>query len=166
MGLRTMTCACFSFLWAVLSAVLLIMQVKPACADLLVSANTYGSILRYDERTGAYLGTFVTAYSGGLQTPTGIVCGPDGNLYVADLNAGVLRFNGQTGDFIDVFVPHNLAWYDQFLIFGPDGNLYVTVECLPKTGPPDVLDSFLKTEEFHEARTVFAGACHTTQPPK
>src|SRR5205814_10687594 len=45
---------------------------------------------------------------GGLSIPTGMIFGPDGNLYVSnhDTNS-VLRFNGATGAFIDVFASGN-----------------------------------------------------------
>lgn len=66
---------------------------------------------------GALLGTFVPAGSGGLRAPSGMVYGPDGNgdghpdLYLAEttstafLKAGVKRYDGVTGDYIDDFVP-------------------------------------------------------------
>jgi DNA-binding beta-propeller fold protein YncE len=41
---------------------------------------------------------------------TATVFGPDGKLYVASsLNASVLRFDGTTGGFIDIFVPSGLG---------------------------------------------------------
>ena len=40
----------------------------------------------------------------------------------------MLRFDGQTGDFIDVFVPDGSGGLDfaRDVTFGPDGNLYVS----------------------------------------
>src|SRR5262249_60546294 len=109
-------------------------------ADLLVS-NQDGdnSTRQYDERPGEFLGVFTPAGSGGLSRPDGLLFGPDGNLYVADIGtSSILRYDGITGDPLPsagndgaTFVPANSgglriqgsggAW----LIFGPDGNLYV-----------------------------------------
>ncbi len=95
-------------------------------ADMLVSSWGQGSILRYDENTVAYLGTFVSPHSGDLQAPTGFTFGPDNNLYVLDGTGNqILRYNGQTGAFVDVFSktgfnqPYGIA-------FGSDGKAYVS----------------------------------------
>ena len=64
-------------------------------------------VLRYDGSTGAFLGAFVSAGSGGLDDPTGLAFGPDGNLYVGsffDRVDQVLRYDGATGAFLDAFV--------------------------------------------------------------
>ncbi len=65
-----------------------------------VSGN---SIRRFDQ-SGAFIDVFVSAGAGGLDDPTGVTFGPDGNLYVSGIvNNAVLRYNGTTGAFIDVF---------------------------------------------------------------
>ena len=67
--------------------------------------------------------------SGGLDGPTSATFGPDGQLYVASFNSDeILRFDGATGAFIDVFVTANsgtLNGPDAGTTFGPDGDLYV-----------------------------------------
>jgi outer membrane protein assembly factor BamB len=74
--------------------------------NLYVTSFGTGQVLRYNGTTGALLGTFVAAGSGGLSLPRGLAFGPDGNLYVGSFGSGdVLRYNGATGAFIDDFVP-------------------------------------------------------------
>ena len=103
--------------------------------DLLVASQGSGSVLRYDGQSGAFIDAFVSAGSGGLASgcfhgPSGMLFGPDGNLYVTSGGSSdsVLRYDGQTGEFIDQFVTSGSGGLNQpaFLVFGPDGNLYVS----------------------------------------
>ncbi len=79
--------------------------------------------MRFDASTGVYIDDFVSANSGGLDQPSGMVIGPDGHLYVGSAaNDRILRYHGDTGAFINVFsvnaaIPIGLA-------FGPNGDLY------------------------------------------
>jgi hypothetical protein len=69
--------------------------------------------------------------SGGLREPTGVLFGPDHNLYVSsrsfDKNGpkAVLQYNGTTGAFLGDFADQHQLFSPQGMIFGPDGNLYV-----------------------------------------
>jgi glucose/arabinose dehydrogenase len=73
--------------------------------------------------------TFVSAGSGGLTRARKAVVGPDGKMYVASASTDqVLRYDGQTGAFIDVFatLPPNSSEGPMWLQFGSDGYLYTT----------------------------------------
>jgi streptogramin lyase len=86
------------------------------------------SVLRYNGSSGAFMGTFISSDSGGLDGPIDLVFGPDGNLYVTSyLTNSVLRYNGSTGAFMDDFVSCGSGGIDGpfGLTFGPDNNLYV-----------------------------------------
>ncbi len=115
-------------------ALLLIIFCSMICsnvsADLLVGSWQTHSIRRYDD-FGNYVGDFVPPGDGGLFLPDGMDFGADGHLYVASSNSNqVLRYNGQTGTFIDAFIDTGLNAPGN-LQFGPDGFLYV---CDKNTG--------------------------------
>jgi WD40 repeat protein len=108
--------------------------------DLYASSRVEGtptttdSVKRYSGATGAYLGDFVTAGSGGLNNANGLTFGSDGNLYVASFNSReVKRYNGQTGAFIDNFVAAGSGGISEpsRLLFRPDGYLYVENQSSP-----------------------------------
>jgi DNA-binding beta-propeller fold protein YncE len=104
--------------------------------NLYVAASGNGGqsfINRYNGTTGAFIDRFVDVgfgpSFGGLNGPSGIAFGPDGNLYVSDLGGGeISRFDGTTGAYTQFvppgFPPTPLAG-PEGLAFGPDGTLYV-----------------------------------------
>jgi hypothetical protein len=109
-------------------------------ADGLLYVGSAGPVRRFDATTGALLGDFT---SGRIPVEVGgLTFGPDGHLYVSSYNscapgpecrgeAGeVLRFDGQTGTFLDVFVangtgglshPQGLAWLGGNLLVADAG---------------------------------------------
>ncbi len=94
-------------------------------ADLFISDATNNSIEIYNGLDGTVVGDGVASGAGGLADPRAFAFGPDGNLYVASGGTNsILRFNGATGAFIDVF--DTLGSSPATAIeFGPDGFLYV-----------------------------------------
>ena len=94
-------------------------------------------ILRYNAGDGAFIDAIAPEGSGPTTNPlVGPCCmafGPDENLYVSNLfgpaiaDRAVFRYNGVTGEFMDVFIPGASGGLVRplVLVFGPDGNLYV-----------------------------------------
>jgi hypothetical protein len=81
-----------------------------------------------------FLDRFVPDGSGGNTRSRSLTFGPDGNhdgapdLYDVDVNANaILRYDGVTGTFLDVFVPSGSGDLNSPTdpTFGPDGSLYV-----------------------------------------
>src|SRR5438445_7194122 len=66
---------------ATLLGIVMTAFVPYAYADLYVSSRDSNSVLRYNEVTGDFIDEFVSAGSG-LNSPRGLLLGPDGNLYV------------------------------------------------------------------------------------
>src|SRR5437867_5349289 len=97
-------------------------------ADLLVASSNSDNVLRYNETTGAFIGAFVPAASGGLDFTIGLTMGPDGNLYVGShYSNSILRYSGATGTFLGTLVSSGSGGLNGVtgLAFGPDLNLYV-----------------------------------------
>jgi WD40 repeat protein len=97
--------------------------------NLFVSSYGSQAVLEFNGTTGANMGIF--ASRPGMIDPNGLAFGPDGNLYVSNYNApntgNILRFNGNTGAFINTFIPTGVGGLsdptDQ--VFASNGNLYV-----------------------------------------
>ncbi|PSN15648.1 hypothetical protein C7293_06235 [filamentous cyanobacterium CCT1] len=114
------------------------------------------SVLRFDGTTGEFIDAFVSDdpateidETGGLIRPYELAFGPDGNLYVASfLSDQILRYNGKTGAFIDVYSKGNgrsggLNGPNGLLFV--NGSLYVTTQGSIATENPitgDIFPSF------------------------
>jgi WD40 repeat protein len=100
-------------------------------ADGLMYVISANEVRRFDRTARVDLGAFIASGSGGLRTDTGssaLTFGPDGNLYVSSAGTdSVLRYDGQTGTFLDEFVSAGSGGLDNpvGLAFGPDARLYV-----------------------------------------
>jgi sugar lactone lactonase YvrE len=97
--------------------------------SLYITNQNTNEVLRY---RNSVLSAFVTAGSGGLNQPRNAQFGSDGDgdgvqdLYVASLGNGkILRYDGQTGAFIDMFASTNLAG-PAWSAIGTNGYLYTT----------------------------------------
>lgn len=84
-----------------------------------------GAVLRYNGDSGEFMGAFATHNE--LDGAKDLEYGPDGNLYVTNNRTDkILRFNGTTGQFIDVFVAAGGELnVPRAIAFGTDNNLYV-----------------------------------------
>ncbi|OHB44042.1 MAG: hypothetical protein A2Y13_02255 [Planctomycetes bacterium GWC2_45_44] len=104
------------------------MMPATAVPDLLVANESGNSVLRYDGITGAALGAFIAAGSGGLSMPEDICYGPDANyVYVASYYGNVKKYNGSTGAYDSNFVTTGSGGLANIvgMTFGPDNNLYI-----------------------------------------
>ncbi|HEY9598758.1 MAG TPA: PEP-CTERM sorting domain-containing protein [Cyanophyceae cyanobacterium] len=103
---------------------------SPARAALLVGNTEGNNVLLFDEQNGKLLGNFISPGKGGLIAPDDLNFGPDGNFYVSSGNtpetSAILRYDGKTGKFLDVFAAGGGLFRPYGTAFGPDGNLYVS----------------------------------------
>ncbi len=93
--------------------------------ELYVTGWLSHSVVRYDGMTGATLGTFVTAGSGGLSYPFSLAFRND-ELFVTSAGTNqILKYEASSGNFLGVAASTGLD-YPRGLTFGPDDLLYVT----------------------------------------
>lgn len=100
----------------------------PAAATTLLIGNTSRNNIVIADTVKNTITEFIAAGSGGLVSPDDINYGPDGDLYVSsgtNTSGAILRFDGRTGAFKDVFATSASLKRPYGHAFGPDGNLYV-----------------------------------------
>lgn len=121
------TIGIFSIL--VLSVITNALALPSARAAVLIGNTEGDNIVEFDEDTGAFIGEFVSPFSG-FESPDTLVYGPDENLYVSSGttldNSAIYRFDAQTGKLIDRFASGGGLFRPYGLTFGPDNLLYVS----------------------------------------
>ncbi len=91
--------------------------------DLFVASQGSAGVVRFDTTTGSPDGGFNAP---GIGATEDITFGPDGYLYAATLDNGVIRLDSASGALVDTFIPLSANLSSAAGIeFGPDGNLYV-----------------------------------------
>ena len=94
----------WAFRFAATLLLALTVSPAPARADLFVSSSFNDSVKQYNGTTGAFVTAFVPTGSGGLLDNTGLIFGPNGNLFVSSITRQVLEYSGTTGAFVTAFV--------------------------------------------------------------
>jgi hypothetical protein len=143
----------------------------PSTADALyigdetdLTTSIPSTVKRFDAQTGRCLGAFVTANSGGLQGPRGVIFDNtqdqllvvNQNAHVEDVNGAVLQYDGSSGAFLDAIVPTT----DPTALLQPRGmvlwdhKLFVAdLGLVPPDNAPGRLLEFTKDGTFVADRT-------------
>jgi len=122
-------CLCHNAVAIIAGAVAASGTLTPPASAAVVYVSSLNSheVLRYDAGTGVYIDTFISAVSGGLDLPHGIVQRCDDVLVCSFGSDEVLRYDRDTGAFLDVFIDNaNGLTEPTYIQYGPDGMLYVS----------------------------------------
>jgi streptogramin lyase len=90
-----------------------------------------GEVLRFDPADNSFVDKFVPEASSAILDPTGLVFGPDGDLFLSSAaTSEVKRYDGTTGTLKGVFITAGLGGLNEAegMAFGPNGNLSVASE--------------------------------------
>jgi hypothetical protein len=129
------------------------------------TASSSNAILRYDGTTGAFLNTFVSAGSGGLDGPIAMVFRPDGYLYVTGWRSNsVLRYQASNGAYVSTVVPLGSAGLSSpiDLLFDASGNLLVTSKLTNQVLRYGAASQFAFTVSLASASAVTATVNYAT----
>ncbi len=108
-----------------------ILSVFPTPNSVLINGGNDDTLL-FDAESGDFIETFIEFPD---LNAGGGVFGPDGNYYAGARSLRtILRFDGETGAFIDQFIPDGVANFPRGFVFGSDGNLYLGNGADPATG--------------------------------
>ncbi|MEO0458549.1 MAG: PEP-CTERM sorting domain-containing protein [Cyanobacteria bacterium P01_A01_bin.114] len=101
----------------------------PSSAAILIGNTTGNNIVEFDEKTGDFLGEFISSFDE-FVSPDTLVYGPDGDLYVSSgttpETSAIYRFDADTGELIGQFATGGGLFRPYGLAFGPDSLLYVS----------------------------------------
>ncbi len=100
----------------------------PQDHDLYVTSLQTNQVLRYSGKNGKFLGVFIDSSLGVLHNPSGILFGPDGNIFVANAQpaaSNVVEFD-PSGNYLGVYAQLPTSGGATGMVFGPDGKLYIS----------------------------------------
>jgi len=146
-----------------------------------VNSNNNGEILRFDERTGAFIDKLVPGDGPNAPfAPRGLIrgtVGPANTLYVADLgtagnvctNQGrIARYNASNGTYLGDLDRRGFSFslFPRGVVFGPDGMLYVSVIGCPIPTDPlfDPLAGYVIRFNAHTGQFVDVFASTNSVP--
>ena len=96
---------------------------------LLVGNTGSDNVVRFDQRTGAFIDELIPAGAGGLDSPDQIAVRGD-HIYISSgatpETSGIYRFERDSGAFVDVFASGGGMHRPYGFAFGPDDHLYVS----------------------------------------
>ncbi len=98
-------------------------------AARLLIGNTEGNDIKLVDTVAGTIAPFIAPGAGGLVSPDDLVFGPGGDLFVSSSASNsegeILRYDGATGAFVEVFATSDTLRRPYGLAFAPDGLLYV-----------------------------------------
>jgi len=95
--------------------------------DIYVGSRNTSSVKKYDGKTGAYIGDFISTGSGGLNTTQDLLFLSDSVLLVKGINnTAIKKYNGINGAYIGDFTSGYMLANPTKMSLGKDGLIYVS----------------------------------------